>query len=76
VDTLLEAAEAFRKSNEIRSYVANLGARLDRADQERIAQYEAWSAWALAQADRIDPALKSSFAGWSMNEGDAQEGIA
>lgn len=58
---LLEAADAFRKAQEIRAYVAGLGERLDPADGGRWAEYQDWSIWALAQADRIDPALKSTF---------------
>ena len=58
---LLEAADAFRKAQEIRAYVAGLGERLNPAESERWAEYQDWSIWALAQADRIDPALKSTF---------------
>jgi hypothetical protein len=63
VDSLLEAADAFRRAQEIREYVERLGTRLDPTDPTRRAQYSEWSVWALAQADRIDPALKTTFAG-------------
>lgn len=56
IDGLLKAADDFRKATEIRAYVAALGDVLGDADNRRD-RYAVWSAWALAQADRIDPAL-------------------
>ncbi len=58
---LLEAADSFRRAQEIRAYVAGLGKRLDPENKERWAEYQEWSIWALAQADHIDPALKPNF---------------
>lgn len=63
VTSLLEAADNFRRAQEIRAYVERLGTRLDPTDLTRQAQYRDWSLWALTQADRIDPALKTAFAG-------------
>jgi hypothetical protein len=63
VTSLLEAADDFRRAQEIRAYVERLGTRLVPNDLTRQAQYRDWSLWALAQADRIDPALNGRFAG-------------
>lgn len=61
IDGLLKAAYEFRSAQEIRAYVEGLGARLEPTDEDRWYRYQAWSVWALAQADRIDPALNASF---------------
>lgn len=55
---LLSAADDFRRARDIRAYVAGLGEALDPADTARWSAYQDWSRWALAQADRIDPALR------------------
>lgn len=68
VQSLLDAADEFRRAQEIRDYVERVGARLDPSNSVRHEQYREWSAWALAQADRIDPALRSTFAGASDTE--------
>lgn len=62
VDRLLGEADALRQSQAIRSYVAmvraqNAGASLPLSADK----IEAWAAWALAQADRIDPVLTGKF---------------
>ena len=61
VDALLGAAEDFRKAWDIRSYVSALGASLRSSGSPRQAEYADWSRWALAQADRIDPAVNGVF---------------
>lgn len=58
---LLAAADDFRRARDIRAYVAGLGDVLDPTDPARWSAYLDWSTWALAQADRIDPALRPTF---------------
>jgi hypothetical protein len=62
VERLLGEATAYRQANEIRSYVATVQ-MLSGGEAERISpvELEEWAAWALAQADRIDPILSRSF---------------
>lgn len=74
VSALLEAADAFRKAHEIRAYVAGIGERLDPTDTQRSAEYQDWSVWALKQADRIDPVLKSTFSA-RLEDGVAEPGV-
>jgi hypothetical protein len=62
VDRLLSEAAALRQAAEIRSYVdavriANASASDPRPQRE----IDAWAAWALAEADRIDPVLSGGF---------------
>jgi hypothetical protein len=58
---LLRGADDFRMANEIRAFVAALGSTFADDDADRQVQFTAFSSWALAQADRIDPALKPIF---------------
>jgi hypothetical protein len=52
IDALLADADAFEKAKRIRAYVAVVSESVPDVDKERFA---AWAAWALAEADRIDP---------------------
>jgi hypothetical protein len=60
VDRLLQDAAAFRRAEDIRNYV-----RLIRTAAEpsinSTEELERWSSWALAVADRIDPAVGGKF---------------
>lgn len=60
IASLLKTAEAFRTSQEIRAYVSAPGQALG-PKSDRRTEYEDWSRWALAQADRIDQALAAPF---------------
>jgi len=60
INRLLRDAAAFQQAGEIRRYVEAI--RQARAlDGSSIEEVEQWSQWALAQADRIDPALSQRF---------------
>ena len=61
IDRLLKDADAFRKANEIRNYVAALTARIQENSKMDLEDLERWREWALAQADRIDPAVGRDF---------------
>ncbi len=61
IAALLRAADDFRTANDIRAFVAALGSTLADEDAGRQVQYAEFSSWALAQADRLDPALKATF---------------
>ena len=62
VERLLGEAAAFRQANDIRAYVT-LVRETSRSSAEPVSQeeLEAWAAWALAQADRIDPVRSRKF---------------
>lgn len=52
-NALLRDAARWRKAADIRAYVQAVRAAL--RDPSEIGAFEAWSAWALAEADRLDP---------------------
>jgi len=54
VDRLLSQAAALAQADTIRSYVAMVRSRRSEMDSSN-ADIEVWAAWALAEADRIDP---------------------
>jgi len=62
IDHLLDGASALKQATDIRKYVKQI---IDRngADPTLVAKgdLEAWSRWALAQADRIDPIIDGKF---------------
>lgn len=61
IDRLLRDAAAFQQAAEIRKYVETI--RLTQACDgfSVTGEFERWSQWALAQADRIDPAHGGAF---------------
>ena len=61
VDRLLADADLLRQAQTIRAYVAEIAA-LYGSDSNSV-QVENWRAWALAQADRIDPDKSGRFLG-------------
>src|SRR3546814_15965717 len=62
IDKLLQEAMSLRLANDIRAYVAAVSARnAEVADPVSDADMTAWSLWALAQADRVDPVLARVF---------------
>jgi hypothetical protein len=56
VNSLLDQAERWRTAENIRGLAA---VALSKAAPDRMADLEAWAAWARAQADRIDPTAPS-----------------
>ena len=61
IDGLLSDAAAFQRSAEIRQYVEAIRARHSCSPIASDEELEHWSVWALAQADRIDPAVGGDF---------------
>jgi hypothetical protein len=61
IDRLLKDAAAFQQANEIRKYVEALRSSQTGKEMASSEEFERWSRWALAQADRIDPAIHGSF---------------
>lgn len=64
IQSLIDGADALEKAERIRRYVAAVQHRLAaRSDAEEAAALADWSAWALAQADSIDPIVGASWEG-------------
>jgi hypothetical protein len=61
VDRLLRDASAFHQAGEIRKYVEAIRSAQAHDESTSLSQLEQWSKWALAQADRIDPAIGDRF---------------
>lgn len=61
VDRLLRDAVAFEQASVIRRYVAAIGDRTGTGSLTSPEELERWTSWALAQADRIDPAIGLRF---------------
>lgn len=61
IDRLLKDAAALQQANAIRQYVDALRARQANNSLTSPEEFERWSTWALAQADRIDPAMGGRF---------------
>ncbi|MEP7452743.1 hypothetical protein [Phyllobacterium sp. SB3] len=59
VDRLLGEAEAFRQAADIRGYVEAV--RNTVTNEVTTEEFEKWSEWALAQANRIDPLASKRF---------------
>jgi len=55
-----EALDGLVRSDRIRSLAAALEERFEKADSETRASLQRWKHWALAQADEIDPRLRSA----------------
>jgi REP element-mobilizing transposase RayT len=58
---LLRDATAFQQASEIRKYVEAIRSAQMRDESFFPEEVEQWSTWALAQADRIDPAIDGAF---------------
>jgi regulator of protease activity HflC (stomatin/prohibitin superfamily) len=63
VDRLLRDAAAFNQAATIRNYVETVRVVMVNSPEIPPEKIEAWSRWAVEQADRIDPALNRSFLG-------------
>ena len=61
IDRLLKDAAAFQQANEIRKYVQAIRLVQQQGCDSSSEALERWSKWALAEADRIDPALGGGF---------------
>lgn len=62
IERLLSEAEALRHAKTIRAYVEEVRQSLEmQSDADGKVEFGAWSLWALAQADRIDPVLSGRF---------------
>jgi hypothetical protein len=61
VNRLLRDATAFQQAGAIRQYVEALRSALVGDTTTGTQEFETWSRWALAQADRIDPAIAGRF---------------
>jgi hypothetical protein len=61
IDRLLRDAAAFQQAGEIRKYVEAIRLAQSRNKTSTCEEFERWSRWALAQADRIDPAIGGTF---------------
>jgi hypothetical protein len=61
VDRLMKDAAALQRASEIRKYVDTVRAAFSNDGPTRAEDFETWSTWALAQADRIDPTVDWKF---------------
>ena len=61
IDRLLSDAAAFQQANEIRRYVEAIRSSQTHDKPHPPEIFERWRQWALAQADRIDPAIGGRF---------------
>jgi len=69
VDRLLRDAAAFHQAGTIRKYVEAIRLTQARDSFPAPDEVEQWSEWALAQADRIDPAIGGRFLKAMQDEG-------
>ena len=74
VDRLLGEALALRQARDIRAYVEEVRAISNGSGNTLPAELDAWSAWALAQAARIDPVLSGAYLRGITDEGRDPEG--
>jgi hypothetical protein len=72
IDRLLKDAAAFQQANEIRKYVQAIRVAQGRDSSSVTEALERWSRWALAQAERIDPAIGGAFLMAMRDEDDAE----
>jgi len=61
IDRLLGQAAAFERAAVIRKYVDAVHKAISRLSNSPAEKFEAWSRWALAEADRIDPSRGERF---------------
>ncbi len=71
IDRLLRDAEAFQQAADIRKYIDAI--RLAHNEAASKEELEIWTKWALAQADRIDPAIGSGFLTAMQDENDTKK---
>lgn len=68
IDRLMKDAAALQRASEIRKYVDTVRHAFANDEPSRTEEFEAWSTWALAQADRIDPTVDRRFIGSMRDE--------
>jgi hypothetical protein len=61
ISRLLRDAGAFKQANKIRNYVEAIRSSQACDESSATVEFERWSQWALAQAERIDPAHRRAF---------------
>ena len=73
ISRLLRDAEAFQQANNIRNYVETIRSSKACDGSSSTDEFERWSQWALAQAERIDPARGKAFLKAMYDEDEAKE---
>ena len=73
ISRLLRDAGAFKRANKIRSYVEAIRSSQSCDGFFATDEFERWSQWALAQADRIDPVHGFAFLKAMYDEDEAKE---
>jgi hypothetical protein len=68
VDRLLRDATALQQARDIRNYVETMRQVKSTDHSVSAPDLDKWCAWALAQADRIDPANGDAFLAWMDDE--------
>jgi hypothetical protein len=61
IDRLLKDARSFEMAGQIRHYVGAVRSVIEDRGASIDADFESWRAWAIAQADRIDPSIGNRF---------------
>jgi hypothetical protein len=72
ISRLLRDAGAFKQANRIRNYVEAIRSSQACDGSSATDEFERWKQWALAQADRIDPALGGAFLKAMYDEGEVE----
>jgi hypothetical protein len=73
IDRLLKDAAAFQQAGVIRRYVEAIRLAYGCTSPSSTELFERWSKWALAQADRIDPAIGDAFLRAMQDEDDGEQ---
>jgi hypothetical protein len=60
-EKLLGQAAAFEQARTIRQYIESIRCAMAGSLEVPADRLDAWAAWALAEADRIDPSLNGRF---------------
>ncbi len=63
LEALFKAADNYRRAEDIRGFVAKLTQRIGEAESRRNAAFDQWAAWALEEANRIDPSVTLDLPG-------------
>ncbi len=74
VNRLLKDAAAFQQASDIRKYVATMRTLQHAESLTTPDDFDRWAEWALAQADRIDPARNKTFLSSRRDSGDGEDG--
>lgn len=61
IEKLLSQAAAFEQARTIRHYVKSIRCAMAESLEVPADRFDAWAAWALEEADRIDPSLNDRF---------------